>query len=210
MTRFHAAILTLLALSACNAPAPAPTYVEVQSSPAIAQAAPQRVELPLPPPPPPPPEPERPFVRAVRRVAVFGTVPKQQRYTERDIFMIETKNALRNTGAFEVVTRRHIGEIQEEQNLLSQGMLDERTAPKLGAIYGVGYLVESVEEPTGPSQGSFHVCMMLIDTDTGAIVASGESAMPRRGDAVTAAARSLAEECNRLPLKAGDVIDGAP
>ena len=197
-------VLFALALLAgtigCRAPASDPTQVTGDLD-QPARPEPQSVEY------VPPPEPLPDPGHVVRRVAVFGMTPANERYTEDDSFLIEVKNTLRETGAFEVVTRRHVGEVLAEQKLLEQGALDKRTAPKVGAIYGVGYLVEVMYDPSGHAQGGALVTLLLLDTDTGAVVASGRSHTSQRFGAVREACAELVRQASPLPLKAGDVYE---
>jgi curli biogenesis system outer membrane secretion channel CsgG len=114
--------------------------------------------------------------------------------------------ALLKTGHFDLVERRHIKRVLEEQKFQYSGMVDPITAVKLGKILGVQAIVTGAVTEIGFSSASFIVnipsCrasidVRVIDVETAKVIAAetgdGRSSATIGGDVRSALGKKDAE-----------------
>mgnify|MGYP001580296180 CR=1 FL=1 len=147
--------------------------------------------------------------KAPLRIAVIGFDVHAETYGVKRIGskteeMLNT--ALLRTGYFDVVDRRYIKNVLEEQKFQTSGMVDPATAVKLGKILGAQAIVTGAVTEIGFSAVSFIVnipkCrasidVRIIDVETAKVIAAetgdGRSSATVGGDVHSALGKKDAE-----------------
>lgn len=104
-----------------------------------------------------------------KTIAVADFTDLQGNVTELGRFLAEEFSvALAGAGTrFEVVDRIHLKSIIREHNLSATGMIDPKTARKLGKIAGVQALITGTVTPFGDN---VRVTVKILDTETAKII----------------------------------------
>lgn len=137
-------------------------------------------------------EPTPPMRLAVADFTPVG-VTAQEALLASDLL----RNALVESGAYELVDRKHLAKILKEQALQASGLLDEKTAVQTGRLLGAQYLVQ------GTLQRSASVWFLLaevIHVETGRVEKSARDRFPD-GAGLGEAARKVANDITGVTLK---------
>lgn len=115
-------------------------------------------------------------VQKINKIAVIefsdldGKVPDLGKYLAEEL-----TTRLFRTGKFQIVERRLMRRIIEEQNLSATGLIDENTASKLGRILGVDALTTGT---VADLNTSVKINARLIATETGSVFAVASVNVP--------------------------------
>ena len=101
--------------------------------------------------------------------------------------------------AARVVERDQLQRLLDEQNLVTAGRVDERTAARVGKLVGARYVVKGTFVDF---YGDFRLDLHMVNTETGEIVRTVSERMRRDHlfDIIKAAAQRLMREANLPPL----------
>jgi TolB-like protein len=109
-----------------------------------------------------------------KTVAVVDFTDLQGNVTELGRFLAEELSvALSEAGkGFEVVDRTHLKSLLKEHQLAQTGLIDPKTARKLGEIAGVQGLITGTITPFGDS---IRVAVKVLDTETAKVIAGSRA-----------------------------------
>ncbi len=125
-----------------------------------------------------------PYSTLKPRATTFGT---------KDIGKIVAEwliTAFVNEGRFEVIERRLLEQILEEQQMSQSGLVDQDTASAIGKLLGVKVIISG---SVSKLQNFMEVNARIVDVETGSII-TAESASSHQVDALRALVRDMGKK----------------
>lgn len=114
------------------------------------------------------------------KIAVFNFVDLQGGVSQLGMFLAEELiTRLFKSGSFEVVERRLLDKVLEEQKMSTTGLLDISSAQKIGNILGVNAIVTGTVTDL---QSSVKINARIIGADTGAVTAAAGETINKDSD----------------------------
>ncbi len=143
------------------------------------------------------------------KIAVFNFVDLHGNTSQLGMFIAEELiTRLFQCGSFEVVERRLIDKVLEEQKLSTTGLLDADTAQKIGSVLGVKAIVTGTVTDL---ESAVKVNARIISADTGTVTAAAGETINKDNDvskllaalrpAQTAAADSIKPDASAISSK---------
>lgn len=147
---------------------------------------------------------EQPLPGSRPRVAVIDFSDIQTNVPAVSYVISETLiNELFKTGKYEIVERKLLSGILEQQKLNMSGLVDEATARKVGKLLGVDYIVSGTLIDLGDV---LNVNARMISIETGAIMATASTDLSKAGFSAVKRSGSGAAQ----PGAAASLLDDLP